>query len=121
MFHLKKSAIFQVLMKTTIHFFQVFLKDIFLFILETSSSSFEHKWMVVQALTRVCADAQCVVDIYVNYDCDLDLANIFERLINDLAKIAHGQQAIVYGKTERRHCWLITDLFLRNSNHSAYE
>jgi len=54
--------------------------------------------MVVQALTKVCADAQCVVDIYVNYDCDLGLANIFERLITDLTKIAQGQQAVVYGK-----------------------
>ena len=66
--------------------------------METASSTFEHKWMVVQALTRVCADAQCVVDIYVNYDCDLGLANVFERLITDLTKIAQGQQAIVYGK-----------------------
>jgi len=33
-------------------------------------------------------DAQAVVDIYVNYDCDLAAANIFERLINDLSKIA---------------------------------
>ncbi|KAF6020246.1 ARFGEF1 [Bugula neritina] len=78
---------------------EVFFKDIFLFILETASSSFEHKWMVVQALTKVCADAQCVVDIYVNYDCDLGLANIFERLITDLTKIAQGQQAVVYGAT----------------------
>ena len=43
------------------------------------------------------ADAQCVVDIYVNYDCDLSLANIFERLINDLSKIAQGRQAIELG------------------------
>ena len=48
-------------------------------ILETSSSSFEHKWMVIHALTRICADAQSVVDIYVNYDCDLSAANLFER------------------------------------------
>lgn len=34
---------------------QVFFKEIFLYILETSSSSFEHKWMVIQALTRICA------------------------------------------------------------------
>ena len=59
--------------------FQVFFKEIFLNILETSSSSFEHKWMVIQALTRICADAQSVVDIYVNYDCDLSAANLFER------------------------------------------
>ena len=35
--------------------FQVFFKEIFLYILETPSSSFDHKWMVIQALTRVCA------------------------------------------------------------------
>lgn len=37
-------------------------------------------------------DAQSVVDIYVNYDCDLNAANIFERLVNDLSKIAQGQR-----------------------------
>ena len=45
----------------------------------------------------VCADAQCIVDIYVNYDCDLSSANIFERLINDLSKIAQGRQALELG------------------------
>uniref|UniRef100_A0A8C4SGF7 ADP-ribosylation factor guanine nucleotide-exchange factor 2 (brefeldin A-inhibited) n=1 Tax=Erpetoichthys calabaricus TaxID=27687 RepID=A0A8C4SGF7_ERPCA len=70
---------------------EVFFREIFLTILETSSSSFEQKWMVIQALTRICADAQCVVDIYVNYDCDLNAANIFERLVNDLSKIAQGR------------------------------
>lgn len=43
-------------------------------------------------------DAQCVVDIYLNYDCDLALANIFERLVNDLSKIAQGRQALALGK-----------------------
>lgn len=32
-----------------------------------------------------------MVDIYVNYDCDLNAANIFERLVNDLSKIAQGR------------------------------
>lgn len=70
---------------------EVFFREIFLTILETTTSSFEHKWMVIQTLTRICADAQCVVDIYVNYDCDLNAANIFERLVNDLSKIAQGR------------------------------
>ncbi|PNF27849.1 hypothetical protein B7P43_G09188, partial [Cryptotermes secundus] len=78
---------------------EVFFKEIFLNILETSSSSFEHKWMVIQALTRICADAQSVVDIYVNYDCDLSAANLFERLVNDLSKIAQGRQALELGAT----------------------
>ena len=70
---------------------EVFIKEIFLNILETPTSTFEHKWMVIQALTRICADAQCVVDIYVNYDCNLSSANIFERLVSDLSKIAQGR------------------------------
>lgn len=34
---------------------EVFFKEIFLNILETSTSSFEHRWMVIQTLTRICA------------------------------------------------------------------
>ncbi|XP_055372240.1 brefeldin A-inhibited guanine nucleotide-exchange protein 1 [Condylostylus longicornis] len=78
---------------------EVFFKEIFLNILEATSSSFEHKWMVIQALTRICADAQSVVDIYVNYDCDFSAANLFERLVNDLSKIAQGRQALELGAT----------------------
>uniref|UniRef100_A0A7N8Y4Y1 ADP-ribosylation factor guanine nucleotide-exchange factor 2 (brefeldin A-inhibited) n=1 Tax=Mastacembelus armatus TaxID=205130 RepID=A0A7N8Y4Y1_9TELE len=78
---------------------EVFFREIFLTILETSTSSFEHKWMVIQTLTRICADAQCVVDIYVNYDCDLNAANIFERLVNDLSKIAQGRSGQELGMT----------------------
>ncbi|KAL1518342.1 hypothetical protein ABEB36_001979 [Hypothenemus hampei] len=72
---------------------EVFFKEIFLNILETSNSSFEHKWMVIQALTKICGDAQSVVDIYVNYDCDLTAANLFERLVNDLFKVAQGRHS----------------------------
>ncbi|XP_072399618.1 brefeldin A-inhibited guanine nucleotide-exchange protein 1 isoform X2 [Diabrotica undecimpunctata] len=76
---------------------EVFFKEIFLNILETSNSSFEHKWMVIQALTRICGDAQSVVDIYVNYDCDLSAANLFERLVNDLFKVAQGRHSLELG------------------------
>lgn len=78
---------------------EVFFKEIFLNILEASSSSFEHKWMVIQALTRICADAQSVVDIYVNYDCDFSAANLFERLVNHLSKIGQGRQPLELGAT----------------------
>ncbi|XP_029560603.1 brefeldin A-inhibited guanine nucleotide-exchange protein 1-like [Salmo trutta] len=78
---------------------EVFFKEIFLYILETSTSSYDHKWMVIQSLTRICADAQSVVDIYVNYDCDLNAANIFERLVNYLSKIAQGRVGHELGTT----------------------
>ena len=40
-----------------------------------------------------------MVDIYVNYDCDLNAANIFERLVNDLSKIAMGRSGQEMGMT----------------------
>ncbi|KAG8195440.1 hypothetical protein JTE90_013892 [Oedothorax gibbosus] len=78
---------------------EVFFKEIFLNILETSNSSFEHKYMVIQALNRICGEAQSIVDLYVNYDADLNSANIFQRLVNDISKIAQGRQALELGAT----------------------
>lgn len=34
-----------------------------------------------------------------NYDCDLNAANIFERLVNDLSKIAQGRGGHELGTT----------------------
>lgn len=55
-----------------------------------------------QRILHLCllsSDAQSVVDIYVNYDCDLNAANIFERLVNDLSKIAQGRAGHELGTT----------------------
>ena len=47
-------------------------------------------------------DAQTVVDLYVNYDCDLHSANLFERLVYDLSKIAQGRHAMELGATPQQ-------------------
>lgn len=38
-----------------------------------------------------------MIDIYVNFDCDLSAANVFERLVDCLSKLAQGRQTIEYG------------------------
>ena len=50
----------------------------------------------------IFADAQSVVDIYLNYDCDLSLQNIFERLVGDLSRLAQGRQAVALGATPQQ-------------------
>ena len=102
-FELSLAIFLSLLMKFKTHLksqVEIFFKEIFLNILETSSSSFQHKWLVIQALTRICDDAQSVVDIFVNYDCDLAAANIFERLINDLSRLGQGRGALELGATQ---------------------
>ncbi|XP_046858540.1 uncharacterized protein LOC124451989 [Xenia sp. Carnegie-2017] len=50
-------------------------------------------------VVRITKDAQTVVDIYLNYDCELALSNIFQRLIYAFSKVAQGRQAIELGAT----------------------
>ena len=76
---------------------EIFFKEICLNILEATTSSFEQKWLVIEGIGKICMDAQMVVDTYVNYDCDLSAANIFERLVDVLSKIAQGRQAFELG------------------------
>lgn len=70
---------------------EVFFKEIIIHIIENPSSSFEQKWMILDSLISICADAQCIVDIFVNYDCDLQSTNIFERIVTVLSKIAQAK------------------------------
>lgn len=58
-----------------------------------------YSFIVYLCLCCLLTDAQGVVDIYVNYDCDLNAANIFERLVNDLSKIAQGRGGHELGTT----------------------
>ncbi|VBB28683.1 unnamed protein product [Acanthocheilonema viteae] len=95
----KSLAIFvQLVNKFKMHL-KVFFKEIIFSILESSSSSFEHKWIVINTLEKICEDPQSMVDIYVNYDCDLTATNIFERIIDGLFKVAQGGSTSDYGSS----------------------
>jgi brefeldin A-inhibited guanine nucleotide-exchange protein len=72
---------------------EVFFKDIFLPVLETSASPLGHKWLVLQAILRICSDPQTLVDLYVNYDCDLNMSNVFESMVAIVSKVALGRAA----------------------------
>ncbi|KAK7363367.1 hypothetical protein VNO77_05507 [Canavalia gladiata] len=50
------------------------------------------KLSVLRMLEKVCKDPQMLVDIFVNYDCDLEASNLFERMVTTLSKIAQGTQ-----------------------------
>lgn len=39
-------------------------------------------------LSEVCRDGQLLVDIFVNYDCDLESVNLFERMVNALVRLS---------------------------------
>lgn len=48
--------------------------------------------VVMRCLSGVCENGQLLVDIFVNYDCDLEGANLFERMVLALVRIAQSKQ-----------------------------
>lgn len=51
-----------------------------------------HKGVVMRCLEAQCESGQLLVDLFVNYDCDLEGANLFERMVLALVRIAQGTQ-----------------------------
>ena len=52
-----------------------------------------HKAVVLRCLQAQCEDGKLLVDLFVNYDCDLEGANLFEGMVTALVHIAQGNPA----------------------------
>ncbi|KAF8109530.1 hypothetical protein N665_0094s0002 [Sinapis alba] len=52
--------------------------------------SFLQKMTVLSLLENICHDPYLIIDIFVNFDCDVESPNIFERIVNGLLKTALG-------------------------------
>ncbi|CAH2065526.1 unnamed protein product [Thlaspi arvense] len=71
----------------------IFFPIIVLRSLDNSECPNDQKMGVLRMLEKVCKDPQMLVDVYVNYDCDLEAPNLFERMVTTLSKIAQGTQS----------------------------
>ncbi|CAN6205762.1 unnamed protein product [Urochloa humidicola] len=70
----------------------VFFPLIILRSLDSSDSPLSQKASVLRMLEKVCKDPQMLADVFVNYDCDLEGPNLFERTVSALSRIAQGSQ-----------------------------
>ncbi|KAK6136359.1 hypothetical protein DH2020_029889 [Rehmannia glutinosa] len=57
-------------------------------------SDLNQKLSVLRMLEKVSKDPQMLVDLYVNFDCDIEAPNLFERMVSTLTKIAQGTQNV---------------------------
>ena len=87
-------GLFKVYLKAQI---EVFFREIIFRILESHTSSYEHKFIVLNTLTKICSDSQLLLDLYLNYDCDLDYVNVFEMLISILTRTAKSSSLVKLG------------------------
>ncbi|OAJ43833.1 hypothetical protein BDEG_27149 [Batrachochytrium dendrobatidis JEL423] len=83
---------------------EVLLSTIYLQILEMGNSTYKQKSIVLQGLVKICETPQTLVDLYVNYDCDMATSSVFEKIINICAKITQGR----------------ADLSSKSASHSSF-
>ncbi|KAI9739267.1 MAG: guanine nucleotide exchange protein for ADP-robosylation factor [Cirrosporium novae-zelandiae] len=74
---------------------EVFLKEIYLSILERRNAPSFQKQYFMTILQRLSGDPRALVEIYLNYDCDRTaLDNIFQGTIEHLSKICSTSAAV---------------------------
>lgn len=67
---------------------EVFVQNIFLRILESENSTFDHKYRVLEVFHNICNDASNQVEVFINYDCDYEAIDLFRRIVDGFSKIA---------------------------------
>eukprot|EP00004_Rigifila_ramosa_P010008 TRINITY_DN2179_c0_g1_i5.p1 TRINITY_DN2179_c0_g1~~TRINITY_DN2179_c0_g1_i5.p1 ORF type:complete len:2300 (+),score=531.60 TRINITY_DN2179_c0_g1_i5:376-6900(+) len=72
----------------------VFFTHVFLSLLESTNSTLHQKFMIVHIVLKICQDPPSIVDIFLNYDCDINAVDIFSRIADDMSKIARSIHVI---------------------------
>lgn len=103
----------------------VFIETIFLKLLDSSNSSFHHKELILNVFDRMSQNTMMLLEIFVNYDCDMAHKDITKHIVESLAKIANGKfkqtehASIISAQEEpilRRHAIHILVQMLRSFN-----
>ncbi|PNS16953.1 Protein transport protein sec72 [Sphaceloma murrayae] len=85
---------------------EVFLKEIYLAVLEKRSAPPFQKQYIIYTFTRLVKDAKALVEIYLNYDCDrAALDNMYQRIIEHISRLASSP---VTASAEQEHQYFDT-------------
>lgn len=71
----------------------VFVTQILLPTLSSGNSTYQIKLAVLQTIKRMCEDAAVVIELFMNFDCDMESDNILEIIAERLSQIAQGKYA----------------------------
>lgn len=66
----------------------VFLTDIYFPIADLKTSTNHQKRYFLSIIQRVCNDPRTIIEFYLNYDCDTQMPNVVELIVNYLTNLA---------------------------------
>ena len=67
---------------------EVFLTSVHLRLADSPSAAFEQKELALESLLDFCREPALMLDLYTNYDCDVQCTNLFETLCKYLCRNA---------------------------------
>jgi hypothetical protein len=65
---------------------EVFLTSVHLFLADSRTAPPEQKELALESLLEFCKEPSMMIDLYVNFDCDVACANLFEALCRCLCR-----------------------------------
>lgn len=86
----------------------VFWNEIYFPVAEMKSSTAHQKRYLLSIIERLCNDSRCIIEFYLNYDCDSNMPNICEKIIDYLTKLSLARidvtitQKIAYRENQRK-------------------
>lgn len=78
---------------------RVFIETIFLKLLDSGNSSYQHKNAILAVFDKISRNSGMLLEIFVNYDCDITQKDLTERIVESICKIANNH----FAKTEHQN------------------
>lgn len=86
----------------------VFWEQIYFPVSEMKTSTAHQKRYLLYVIERLCSDSRCIIEFYLNYDCDGSQPNICEKIIDYLTRLSLARvevtptQKAVYRDNQRK-------------------
>ena len=77
---------------------EVFIINIFLVILNSTNSAMRHKEMVIEAFNEINKDPDFMIELFINYDCDINSRSMYEDVVRTLSHVVEGRYTITTKK-----------------------
>ncbi|GBG70096.1 hypothetical protein CBR_g5727 [Chara braunii] len=72
----------------------VFFPLLVLRYVDSNDASALQRTVVLRMLDTIAMNSQALADVFVNYDCDLDATNLFEKMVNSLSRLAQTRISV---------------------------
>ncbi len=80
---------------------EVFVEEVFLALLDSPTSSFDLRLMLLQVIEALARDGTAFIELFANFDCVDGRQDLVEKVANTLAAIAQGRASASFNATQR--------------------